>query len=143
MISQFAHGQLNDCYKEIDRIIWVVEDIEYVKQGWQKLGFGSFADHGNQKMIGDQFKNKQVSYTIKYTSASLGGLKAIWIQPIDGKSIYSDHLKKHGQGAIAILHRVNSMKEMNSEIEKMRKQGVDVLQKGGLDGEKEEIKYVF
>ncbi|MFC2125670.1 VOC family protein [Bacteroidota bacterium] len=143
MISQPAYAQLNDCYNKIDRIIWVVQDVEYVKEGWQKLGFGTFVDHENKKMVNDQIKNKQVSYTIKHTSASLGGLKAVWIQPIEGKSIYSDHLKKHGPGAFAILHRVNSMKEMNSEIEKMRKQEVKVLQTGGLEGEKGEIKYVL
>lgn len=143
LANNYANGQMNDCYKKIDRIIWVVEDIDYVKQGWQKLGFASYFDHGTKTITSNLEPNRKVTYTIKTTSASLGGLSALWIQPIKGESIYRNFLKKNGPGAVAILHRVNGREEMQHEIETMRSKGVEVLQEGSFDVEKGEINYVF
>jgi len=140
MFNQSARAQLNECYKKVDRIVWVVEDIEHVKDGWQKLGFGTFTDHGKKKVANQSGKG---SYTIKSMSASLGGLKALWVQPVKGESLYSEHLKKHGPGALAILHKVQNPEEMDSEIAVMSKQGINILQKGTLDCEDGEIQYVY
>ena len=79
MNYQSTRAQLNECYQKVDRIIWIVEDIENTKEGWQKLGFESFINHGKKKVANESGNG---SYSIKSASASLGGLKALWVQPV-------------------------------------------------------------
>ena len=70
MATHTLRSQIHECYKTIDRIIWVVDDLEHVKSGWQKLGFDTFIDHGITKVSEELQNGEKVNHSIFFTHSS-------------------------------------------------------------------------
>ncbi len=57
----------------------------------------------------------------------LGGLKAQWIQPVRDKNVFSSFLDVHGEGAMALIHRVESQEKLDKMIQDLGDRGVNII----------------
>ncbi len=119
-----AAAQLPDFYKSVDRVIWVVKDLDAVTAGWDKAGFGPM-----EKIEADTFR---------IAMAKLPNVEIDWIQP-QAKDAMSDFLARRGEGVFSLVHRVPTLEALNREVERLGALGVKVLQRGNVG----EFTYVF
>lgn len=128
-----------DIYKEVDRVVWVVEDVRSVINGWKSLGFSQFIDYGKVSLL--QLNGGSID--VYLVSGNLGGVKITWIQPVSRDNVFYSFLEKNGDGAFALLHRVPGIEEMNKEIDRLQKKGVDVLHKGKVEADQGSVTYTM
>lgn len=115
-----ASAELPDFYKSVDRIFWVVDDIDRTVAGWQKLGI---IEIGAKPQAGEG---------VRWTVARLGNVVVDFIQPLDDKSVFARYRRKHGQGVMALIHRTPAGTAMEQEVARMKKTGVATLASGNL-----------
>jgi hypothetical protein len=115
-----AASALPDFYKSVDRVFWVVDDIDRTVAGWQKLGI---------IQVGEQ---PQAGPAVRWTVARLGNVVVDFIQPLDEKSVFAQFRKKHGQGVMALIHQPPTAAAMEQELERLKAAGVSILRTGEL-----------
>jgi catechol 2,3-dioxygenase-like lactoylglutathione lyase family enzyme len=138
-----AFPQLKDYYKQVDQIVWVVKDLNAVKTGWQKIGFREFYTGDAMTTPAQEYKGKTTDIRLLPGYMNMGGIRVTWIQPLTEKNAYSDYLKKYGDGAMVLMHRVPSVEELEAETARMGSLGVKVLQKGTFTQRDTKTSYVF
>ncbi len=136
---QPAMSDTREFYKEVDRVVWVVEDVNPVVNGWRSLGFKNFIDYGRVAL--NRIGSGPVE--VYMVAGNLGGVKITWIQPVSRNNEFYSFLEKNGDGAFALIHRVPGLDEMNKEIDRLGKKGVEVMQKGRVEGDQGLITYTL
>ncbi len=118
-------AELPDFYQRVERVAWVVADLDTVVAGWQRAGMAGIIERGEVDLSGVR---------VKTASANAGGVWIDWIQPLDKKNPYADFLARSGDGVFALLHRVASPEVLRGEEERLRGLGVGVLLHGSMSG---------
>lgn len=113
-----AAAQLPEFYRRVDRIFWVVDDLEGAAAGWRKVGIIEMAG-GSHTRDG-----------ARWSVARLGDSVVDFIQPAGGNSVFRDYQKKRGQGIFALLHRPPTEASFDAEVGRMRASGVAILASG-------------
>jgi catechol 2,3-dioxygenase-like lactoylglutathione lyase family enzyme len=75
------------------------------------------------------FHGKEVSNTFKIAMGDFGNQRIELLQPVKGKSVYAEHLKKSREGFHHIAIRI-PQDRLNEVIEKLEGQGGEVVQTG-------------
>ena len=125
-------SQPKEFYTKVDLIVWVVNDVQAVAEGWTKIGFKSIKDRGKINLSNLTFKGEMAKTEIHLYTAYLGGAKILWIQPLGGNSAFSEFLRDNGNGVFALMHDVPAQFEVVSEVQRLNNLGVNVLQKGHI-----------
>jgi hypothetical protein len=120
-----SETKVKDHFKKVDQVMWVVKDLDNVIMTWKKLGFTQVFDLG---MVDVECKNSGKSIKIKLTKANLGGANITWIQPLEEVSVFSDFQKHYGDGAVALIHRLDTKKAFVNEINRLADIGICVLE---------------
>jgi hypothetical protein len=120
-------AEMPDFYKRVNRVTWLVKNLDRPLQGWSTLGLSDVHDYG-QITLDAQYRGKGVSIGARVVTGSLGNLTVEMLQPGQGDNAFTDFLTRHGDGIFSIVHEVAAMEEMTKEIERMRGLGVGVLQ---------------
>lgn len=121
-------AELPNLYKHVDRVIWLVQNIDKIKPAWVAIGLSDVKEYSNIEFTGEYHGKPTTIYTWEITGR-LGNLNIEMIQPAEGQlNAFNDFLSKHGDGIFAIVHEVSTQKEMKDEIERMQGLGVVVLQ---------------
>lgn len=121
-------AQLPGYYKTVNRVTWLVQDIDRVRPAWVALGLSDIQEYPNIKLKGE-YHGKPTDIYVWEITGRLGNLTVEMIQPAEGQlNAFNDFLMKHGDGIFSIVHEVSSKKEMNQEIQRMGNLGVNVLQ---------------
>lgn len=108
----------------------VVKNLDEAVRKYEEIyGIGPWAisnlDSSNVKDM--TVRGKRQDFAIKVGFAFVGGTQWELIEPLDNKSIYSDFLKKHGEG----LHHVAFGVENHDEVVAyLGKKGAEVIQSG-------------
>ncbi len=110
-------AQINPVYKEVDHILWVVHDLKKTQKGWAEIGFTEKEELKKVKLISHGLKDDKGS--IKASMAYLGGAKALWIQPVNGETIFSRYLSNNGEGAVALIHKVKDEAALNDLVQQL------------------------
>jgi catechol 2,3-dioxygenase-like lactoylglutathione lyase family enzyme len=139
-VSQVRSEGVPECYKHVDQMFWVVSDMDRTIESYKKLGFNQFADL--EIVYIESEKSKSLS-TARLVRANLGGARVNWIQPMTGSSIFHEFYKKHGEGAISLVHRFPAKKEMKKELKRLSDLGVAVTEKMTITAGAAEMEYVF
>src|SRR5450759_1114257 len=116
-------AELPDFYKSVDRVFWVVDDIDRTVAGGQKLG------------IIDVRPNPGAGPGVRWSIARLGDTVVDFIQPLDDKSPFAAYRKKHGQGIMALIHHAPTKAAVEQELARMANAGVAVLEGRNLGTE--------
>ena len=133
-------AQLPEFYKQVDRIIFVVPDVDKALEGWKPSGavevFGvQTADFQTE------YRGQQSESAVRFAVGRFGDVLSNWVQPVSGTNAFTDFLKRHGPGVFALMHRVDSIAALEAEVARMSKLGVKVLQRGPMGDD--ESRYVF
>ncbi len=131
-------AQIKDCYKKVDRVVWVVKDLNMVVKGWKDLGFTDFISYG---MVPLQMENGQVN--VYLTSGNLGGVHVSWIQPNSGNNLFTKFLEENGDGAFALMHRTGSKEALEKEVARLKDLKVPVLVKGSVETDSGPVNFVM
>ena len=121
-------AELPGYYKTVNRVTWLVQDIDKVRPAWVALGLSDIQEYPNITLTGEYPGSRREIYAWEITG-HLGNLMVEMIQPAEGQlNAFNDFLMKHGDGIFSIVHEVSSKKEMEKEIQRMAGLGVGVLQ---------------
>ncbi|HZK60431.1 MAG TPA: hypothetical protein VFC41_00055, partial [Anaerovoracaceae bacterium] len=100
----------------MDQVIWVVNDLNKVIENWKELGFQQIELLGNVTVT----NQKKKKFDVKMAVANLGGAHITWIQPISGNSVFSDFHDSYGDGAMSLVHKLNSKARLQDELERLK-----------------------
>ncbi len=138
LMAQICSAQPADYYKKVDRIVWLVQDLQGTINGWKTLGFSEIMDHGLVSL-----NDKTGEMEVYMASANLGGARVTWIQPISKNTIFGKFLEEYGDGSFSLMHRVPSIETMDQEISRLRELGVTPILKGTVETDTDPVNYVF
>jgi hypothetical protein len=131
------------CYKQVNRVTWLVQNVDLAKQVWIALGLSDIHEYPNIVLTG-QDHGKPVKMWAWEITGKLGNLTVDMIQPAEGqRNAWNDFLGKHGDGVFSIVHAVASQSEMNMEIARMRGLGAGVLQQLSFNRDGKRITYTY
>jgi methylmalonyl-CoA/ethylmalonyl-CoA epimerase len=129
----------------ISKIAVVVNDIDAAMNAYQKaLGWGPWqvSEHAAPKLHDQQLRGKPSDYTMigaKYEVQP--GLVFELVQPLEGDSIYQEHLERHGEGVHHIAFIQRSSRESDALKERFIDAGYPVTMSGRI-GETIEFFYL-
>jgi len=115
-----------DCYNHVDQVLWVVSDVENTVANYEELGFSQFRDFGVVEVISGTTGDTE---KIRLVCANLAGAHVNWIKPLDKNSIFQDFHSGYGDGAMSLVHRFDTEKEMQKEIERLADLDIKLLEK--------------
>ena len=139
--GQLLKAQTNPVYKEVDQILWVVQNLKTVKKGWAEIGFTEIEDLKKVKLISHGLKDDKG--TIKASIAHLGGAKALWIQPLSGETIFSRYLNKNGEGAVALIHKVKDEEQLHEVTQQLARANIGKIATYTLKTKTGNLKYTL
>jgi hypothetical protein len=138
MFDVEAGGELPFLKNGIDQIALVVEDIDKgVEAFWKLFGIGPWHiyTYGRPLVQTMSYRGKPGNFRMRLALSQIGPLGIELIEPLEGDSIYADHIEKHGYG----LHHVGVVvDDMEAAIAQAEAAGLAVTQHGagyGLDGD--------
>lgn len=132
-------SQPAEFYKKVDRVIWIVKDVDHTVQGWKDLGFKQIQEYGEVRLE----DSNQSGLDVKIASANLGGAHVTWIQPVSWNNVFSYFLDNHGDGAFSLMYRVKNLQTMQDEINRLNTVHVKVLDQGKVETDDGIVSYVF
>jgi hypothetical protein len=136
-------AQLPGYYKTVNRVTWVVGNIDKVRPAWEALGLSDIQEYPNIQLVG-QFRGKPVTIYAWQITGHLGNLTVDMIQPAEGQAnAYTNFLAKHGDGILSIVHEVPSRQALEKETLRMKGNGVGVLQQVTVQRDQVPVTYTY
>src|SRR5688572_7666390 len=109
-------AQTPQLYTTVNRVVWVVENIDRVRRAWQSFGLSGIQEFPNIRFEGRYHGEPATIYAWQITGR-LGNLTIDMIQPAEGQhNAYTEFLDSHGDGILAIVHEVPSRSALDAEI---------------------------
>src|SRR4029077_4446197 len=143
LVAGTCLAQLPAYYQTVNRVTWVVGNIDKVRAAWEALGLSDIQEYPNIK-LGAQFRGQPVTVYAWQITGRLGNLTVDLIQPAEAQSnIYTSYLGKHGDGILSIVHEVPSRQALEEEIRRMKGKGVEVLQQVTVQRDKAPVTYTY
>jgi len=127
-----AFAQLPDMYKSVDRILWVVKDLDRVTTAWQKFGFSEIRRIG-ELPTRDVYRGKALDGQALLALGRIGDVQVAWIQPLTDSGAYAQFLAAHSDGVFSLTHRAPTPEALTREIDRLRALGIEVLQRTEID----------
>lgn len=143
LLTATAVGQVPEFYKRVDRLIWVVEDIEETLGHLRNLGFTDFVDLGSATIEGAKVRGRPASGDVRLASGRFGDVAVHWIQPGGGDNPFVEFAKQKRSGVFSLMHRVSNLEAFEAEVKRMQGLGVGILMEGTVDSDSGAIRYVF
>ena len=114
-----------------DQVGMVVRDLDSAIEQFKLLmGIDNFDVVDWPKSGSDPestYYGKPAQFKLRIGFAQLGNLQLEVIQPVEGKSIYTDFLETHGPG----LHHIRfSEKDFDKKVEQLQKAGIQMISSG-------------
>ena len=112
----------------------VVKDMDKAIKYFETLGLGPFPPFlGGPGMpfTGKTVRGKPSDYDmdLRLAKGDIGGIGFELIQPLKGRSVYTEFLEKKGEG---IHHLAFMVDDLDAEIADMEKRGFKVIQTGAM-----------
>jgi catechol 2,3-dioxygenase-like lactoylglutathione lyase family enzyme len=127
-LTAAAQAQTSSFYKSVNRVTWVVTNIDEVRPAWEAMGLTGIQEFPNVALA-VTYKGKPSIVHAWQITGHIGNLTVDMIQPAEGQlNAYTHFLNKHGDGIFSIVHEVASEEALKVEIARMKALGVDVLQ---------------
>jgi hypothetical protein len=127
-------AEIPDFYKHVAGLIWVVDDLEAVTRGWERLGFPAIQQHGVVQLQDSKFHGKETQVSVQAATGHLGQVKIDWLQPVSEGNAFSEFLAENGPGVFALVHNVPFPQVIELELVRFESLGVGPLQTGASGG---------
>ncbi|WP_432962471.1 VOC family protein [Treponema sp. OMZ 840] len=124
--------------RSIGQIGYVVENVdETVKNYYEKFGIGGWNiyTYGAPLLKFMNYKNKPIMYKAKVALTYFGQTRIELIQNLEGHTIYTDFIEKHGYG---VQHLGIYVEDIQKALKDAAAAGFSVVMEGGgfgLDGD--------
>ena len=127
--------QLDVEIPELSQVAFVVEDLEDGMDRFEGLlGVGPWQVYRFEPpaLTDRTFRGESHEYSMRLALAQLGETMLELIEPLEGPSIYTEHLDEHGEG----LHHVAcfAFEDPHAVVETFEDAGMPVIQSGNFDG---------
>ena len=128
-------SQLDVEIPELSQVAFVVEDLEDGMDRFEGLlGIGPWQVYRFEPpaLTDRTFRGESHEYSMRLALAQLGETMLELIEPLEGPSIYTEHLDEHGEG----LHHVAcfAFEDPHAVVETFEEAGMPVIQSGNFDG---------
>lgn len=130
-------------YGHVVQVGWVVKDLDRVVDYWEKLGLKNVHRAGVREFPDVTSHGKKNPLSLKMAFADIGGVQIEWIQPVKGKSVYDEFLRKHGDGVHHLAYAVASHEQLEEQIKDFKAKGVNVVQQGSWEGTKGKGRFAY
>jgi catechol 2,3-dioxygenase-like lactoylglutathione lyase family enzyme len=136
-------AELPDYYQTVNRVTWVVQNIDKTAPAWEKLGMTDIQKSPNIQLKGE-YHGKPVTIYAWQVTGHIGNITVDMIQPAEGQlNAFNDFLGKHGDGIFSIVHAVPSKEAMEKEIARMKSLGVNVIQQVTVEREGKPVTFTY
>jgi len=110
---------------KLDHIGVVVKDIEKAVDFYTKAFGMKFEEIAQHQLPPDVItRGKPTPFTMKVTFAPMGTLRLELIQIVEGKTLHTEFLKKHGEG---IMHLGFEVADLEKEVANAQAQGLEMI----------------
>jgi catechol 2,3-dioxygenase-like lactoylglutathione lyase family enzyme len=123
-------------YGHVSSVVWIAKDLDPVVSYWEKLGLKNVQRTKITEFTGLTYREKPAPTTAKSAFGYVGGVLIEWIQPVTGNNLYTEFLKRHGDGIMALGYAVKSGQELEQQIQYFQSKGVEVAQRTQWEGTK-------
>lgn len=122
-------AELPDFYKKVDRVTWIVPDLDQTLAGWRAAGV---ADVIFRDEVSLAVTTRGVPVNVRWKAANLrlGELSWDFVQPLEGDDGFAEFLRETGGGVLSLMHRAPSLEAYNAEIVRLAGLGVGILLRG-------------
>ena len=127
-------------FKEVDQVIWVIDNLENVIDHWGNLGFSQVLVLDTVEAV---FKKADTKVPLRLAVANLGGASITWIQPLEANSVFSEFHASYGDGAMSLVHRLGSKDQLDVEIERLSELGVKILDEINISTDHGDLNYTL
>jgi hypothetical protein len=121
-------------------MLCVIEDLDNVIVHWGNLGF-------TQIIILDtvvaEFIKTGKTVKIRLAKANIGGSNITWIQPLGEESVFSGFHNSYGDGAMSLVHRMESKGALRGELNRLSGIGLDIKEEINILTNKGNLYYVL
>ena len=119
---KFAHAAL--VVKDMDKAIKYFEELDVGP-------FPPFLGGPGMSFTGKTVRGKPADYDmdLRIARSEIGGLHIELIQPLKGRSVYTEFLEEKGEG---LHHLAFMVEDIDAEIADMEKRGFKVVQTGAM-----------
>jgi methylmalonyl-CoA/ethylmalonyl-CoA epimerase len=117
-------------FRKVLQVGLVVRDSEATaRRYWDDFGIGPwrFYTIDPSNTTGMRLRGRPVRHSFRAALATFGDLTLELIEPLDGESVYSEHLKEHGEG---LHHLAFAVDDYDSARERLEKSGFAEVQAG-------------
>ena len=143
LFAAVCPAQVPDHYKTVNRVTWVVGNIDRVRAAWAKIGLADIREYPNIQLAGE-YRGRPVTIYAWQITGRLGNLTIDMIQPAEGQeNAYTSFLDKHGDGILSIVHELPSRKAVDEEVQRMKAKGVGVLQQVTVLRDQTPVTYTY
>ncbi len=124
--------------KKVDQLGFVVEDVDkIVKDYYELFGIGNWKiyTYGKPLLSFMNYHGTPFEYKARIALSYLGETRIELIQNLEGKTIYTDFIEKHGYG---LQHLGIYVADIETTLKEAKSAGFPVLMEGGgfgLDGD--------
>jgi catechol 2,3-dioxygenase-like lactoylglutathione lyase family enzyme len=129
--------------KSIGQIAFVTPNLDQtIESYFKKLNITEWEVYyyGPQILNLMKYKGKSSSFNLKIGLTYFGSTRMEFIQPLDGESIHMDYLNNHQYGVQHLGIYVDNIEE---EIQKAKREGIDVIMEGGGFGLKDDGHFAY
>lgn len=123
-------------YRHVAHVGWVAKDLDRVVGYWEKLGLKNVRHEGVQEFPDVTYRGKKTPLSMKMAFARIGDMEIEWIEPVKGKSVYTEFLQAHGDGVQHLAYATSSAEQFEEQLKYFKAKGVDIIQRGSWKGEK-------
>lgn len=116
-------------YGHVSSVIWIARDLDPVVNYWEKLGLKNIQRTKITEFTGLIYRGRPAPTTARSAFGHVGGVFIEWIQPVTGNNLYTEFLKRHGDGIMALGYVVKSDQELEQQVQYFRSKGVEVAER--------------
>src|SRR5258706_13013365 len=114
VLAGAAWAQTPALYKTVNRVTWVVTNIDEVRPAWEAYGLTDIQEFPNIALT-VTYKGKPSTVYAWQITGHIGNLTVDMIQPAEGQlNAYTHFLNHHGDGIFSIVHEVPSEAALNA-----------------------------
>ncbi|GAB4246038.1 MAG: hypothetical protein Kow00109_22090 [Acidobacteriota bacterium] len=117
--------ELGESYRQVDSVDWVVRDLHGVVSGWRSLGFPAEVLGERVIQVGTE-SGRVGEERVLLGWGRWDRFRIVWIQPLAGGSLWSEGLRRRGEGVFSLNHACTGREELDREAAEWRVKGVSV-----------------
>jgi hypothetical protein len=143
VLSPCCSAEMPEYYKSVDRLVWIVWNVDHAIAGWTKLGMSEIHRYPRTTLTG-RYRNQPVTIHVEYVTGRLGDVTVDMLQPAKGeRNAFTDFHSRHGDGIFSVVHAAPSGGGVNRQVQRLKGLGMEVLQQVTVGDGTDTVRFTF